>query len=116
MKKMTFVCSALIAALLMVPGAFAQGTQKATETVTKETKKAKAKVVSHTASAAEIADAKSKGMVWVNTNSKIYHKDGEFYGNTKEGKFMMEADAQKAGFRAAKDGAVKSKDSKKKKS
>jgi hypothetical protein len=53
--------------------------------------------------AQEIADAKAKGMVWVNTSTKVYHKDGEFYGNTKQGKFMTEADAQKAGYRAAKE-------------
>jgi hypothetical protein len=64
----------------------------------------------------EIADAKAKGLVWVNTSSKIYHKDGEFYGKTKQGKFMTEADAQKAGYRAAKPSGIgkkKSTDAKK---
>ncbi len=55
-----------------------------------------------TVSASEIASAKSKGLVWVNTDSKVYHKSGRYYGNTKQGKFMTEADAQKAGYKAAK--------------
>jgi DNA uptake protein ComE-like DNA-binding protein len=44
------------------------------------------------------------GMVWVNTDSGIYHKDGSrYYGKTKVGKYMTEADAVKAGYRASKD-------------
>ena len=50
----------------------------------------------------EIADAKAKGDVWVNLSSKIYHKEGKFYGKTKRGKFMSEDDAKKAGYREAK--------------
>jgi len=55
----------------------------------------------------DIADAKAKGMVWVNTNTKVYHKEGEFYGKTKKGKFMVEDDAKKAGFRAAQEPVAK---------
>lgn len=44
----------------------------------------------------------SPGMVWVNTSTKVYHKQGSKYaGNTKQGKWMSEADAQKAGYKAA---------------
>jgi len=47
--------------------------------------------------------AKSAGMVWVNTDSGIYHKPGRhWYGKTKRGKYMTEADAIKAGYHAAK--------------
>ncbi|RNC73256.1 MAG: helix-hairpin-helix domain-containing protein [Desulfuromonadales bacterium] len=47
-----------------------------------------------------------KDMVWVNTDSKIYHKPGsKWYGKTKTGSYMTEAEAVKAGFRAAKGGS-----------
>ena len=46
--------------------------------------------------------ANSNGTVWVNTDSGLYHKPGtRWYGKTKHGKYMTEADAQKAGYRAA---------------
>jgi hypothetical protein len=54
-------------------------------------------------SASDIADAKTKNMVWANLNTKVYHysKDKE-YGTTKNGKFMTEADAKAANYKAAK--------------
>ncbi len=51
-----------------------------------------------------------KGMVWVNTATKVYHKEGDrYYGKTKQGKFMTEEDAIKAGYRPAKEPAAKKK-------
>jgi len=45
------------------------------------------------------------GQVWVNLDSKIYHyRDDRFYGKTKNGKYMSEQDAVRAGYRAAKTG------------
>lgn len=60
----------------------------------------------------EIADAKAKGMVWLNTSSGVYHKEGRYYGKTKQGKFMTEGDAKKAGYREAKSEAGAKTDSK----
>jgi hypothetical protein len=49
----------------------------------------------------EIAAAQSAGKVWVNTKSGVYHKSGRYYGKTQQGKFMTEAEAQAAGYKAA---------------
>ena len=54
------------------------------------------------ASDAEISSAKTSGKVWVNTSSGTYHKAGRYYGKTKQGKFMTENDAKKAGYHEAK--------------
>lgn len=40
--------------------------------------------------------------VWVNTNSGVYHCAGtRWYGNTKEGKYMSQKQAQVNGYRPA---------------
>ena len=45
------------------------------------------------------------GMVWVNTDTHVYHRQGDrWYGKTKNGKYMPEADAVKAGYRPAQSG------------
>lgn len=103
-KSMMFaLTAALLAASLMPYSAAAQTPPAAAKKTTPAAKKAD---VTPAPTAAEIADAKSKGLVWVNLGSGVWHKDGEFFGNTKRGKFMTEADATKAGYRAAKAGAV----------
>jgi len=97
--NLTMASWALAASLLFTGSVLAFEPQATKEKTAKTVTKAAATVAP---TDKEIADAKAKGLVWVNTNSKIYHKDGEFFGKTKEGKFMTEADAQKAGNRAAK--------------
>ena len=44
------------------------------------------------------------GQVWVNTETKVFHRQGsKWYGTTKHGKYMSEADALKAGNRESKE-------------
>src|SRR5579884_1404637 len=52
---------------------------------------------------AEAGPPPAPGMVWVNTKTKVFHEPGDpFYGKTKHGKYMTQADALKAGYRQAK--------------
>ena len=42
----------------------------------------------------------ASGRVWVNTDTGVYHREGsQWYGKTKAGKYMTEAEARKAGYR-----------------
>jgi len=63
--------------------------------------KSNSKTAPGPATDAQIAAAKASHQVWVNLDSGKYHKGGRWYGKTKNGKFMSEADAKAAGYKAA---------------
>jgi cytoskeletal protein RodZ len=51
----------------------------------------------------QTTSANAAGLVWINTDTGVYHKQGtRWYGKTKHGKYMLEADAIKAGYKPAK--------------
>jgi hypothetical protein len=48
--------------------------------------------------------ASARTTVWVNTATGYYHRpDSRHYGKTRRGKYMMETDAIRAGFRPARN-------------
>ena len=52
-----------------------------------------------------IAQSSESRLVWVNTATGIYHYSGtRWYGKTKQGKFMSEAEARSQGYRPARNG------------
>src|SRR6267378_2269113 len=83
------------AAAVSTPEANSSGTAPAPATSSAPNK---AKIASGDSNP-EIAAAQASGKVWVNLDSGIYHKKGRWYGKTKNGKFMTEAEAKAAGYK-----------------
>ena len=108
MKSKLILMTAFAAVLSMAGLGMAQApAATATTAQTKTSTKTKVAKTAPAPTAQEIADAKASGKVWVNTTTKVYHKDGQLYGTTKHGKFMTEDEAKQAGFKAAKEPAAK---------
>ncbi len=105
MKTKLLLTTALASLLAFSGSAFgyqAKDTSKAATTT-----KGPSKTTTPPPNDADIANAKARGDVWVNLSSKVYHKsDNQWYGKTKSGKFMPEADAIKAGYTAAKESPI----------
>ena len=76
-------------------------TAPASGTTASATKLNSKSATSSPATDAQIATAKANHQVWVNLDSGKYHKGGRWYGKTKNGKFMSEADAKAAGYKTA---------------
>lgn len=103
--KMSIRTLTATAGLFFAVAAFAQ-----TAAPTAPTSATKAAVPAPMAAPAVKTDAKvampataggGDGKVWVNSKSKVYHCEGtKFYGKTKAGEYMTEADAKAKGNHA----------------
>jgi len=108
MKSKWILMTALAAGLCMIGPSLAQTPPAKTTNKAKSTTKKKAAEATPAPTDQQIADAKAKGMVWVNTRTKVYHQtDSRFYGKTKHGKFMTEDEAKTAGYKAANESTAK---------
>ena len=69
----------------------------------KAEKKSKASPMASSDTASKDQGTPGDGKVWVNLDTKVYHRAGDrWYGKTKSGKYMTEDEANKAGYREAK--------------
>jgi hypothetical protein len=101
-------CALLACPLALSGDEKSPGTSPDQEPAAKSSTIAQKKKVSPEKTPVEARTPPAPGMVWVNTDSKHYHREGDpLFGKTKHGKFLTEEQAKKQGYREAKQPSPK---------
>lgn len=103
-KSAALLCLAVPAAFMSAQTTVTAAKLKAVPTTqTPATGTVKPSTAPKTAASDKEAPGGGAGKVWVNTDSNVYHCPGtRYYGKTKAGKYMTEAQAKAAGAKVAK--------------
>lgn len=105
LRQLVLVASGVLLLACSSFGYSRQSQQPSNQQNSSSPKQANAKPAANASSPAKPVTPATEPLVWVNTDSKVFHKRGsKWYGKTKHGKYMTEADARRAGYHpAAKD-------------